>query len=579
MLALAGLGAGAWYLRSNAPQLSTGGPGGPGPAIRMTQVSTGHVERTLRLTGSTGATNFASILTPMMRGSRSGFGRTGPQGSFSVQQRGSGGGSSRGGGGSSSMMMAMGGGDRGGGDRGGGDRGSGERGDRGGGDRGGGGGDRDAGASTAATSGTAVTIRSTSTASSTSRSTVRTPVATASTSSSGSSFGGGGGSPGGGGSGGGPGGGGDRGGGMPGGGGGGEFQMTVQNLVKPGSRVAKGDVVARFDDQYMQNRLDDYRASVIQTEMSYKKMLADLEVSRKAHELSIETAKADLDKAQLDLKMTPVVSNINAERLRLAAEEAAARYKQLLQAVQHVRVSETADLRVADLELQQSRLELKRAEVNAERMVLRAPIDGMAVMENNVRGGGEFEQIKEGDQLFPGQPLMKVVDLSSIMVTAVVNQVDAEKIRIGQTARVRFDAFPGLDLPARVLAIAAVPRSSRMRGDWLKEIPVSLKLEKLDPRVIPDLSVSVDVVVESEQSVSSVPRESLFYDAEGAYVYVKNGLKWEKRRVETGVGSYTTVTIRRGLNSGDLVALEPPPANGSRKTEVAENRGNHVQGR
>ncbi|MGH9674682.1 MAG: efflux RND transporter periplasmic adaptor subunit [Bryobacteraceae bacterium] len=561
---MAGLGAGAWYLRWNAAQPSTGGPGGPGPVIRMTQVSTGHVERTIRLTGSTGATNFASVLTPMMRGSRSGFGRTGPQGSFSVQQRGSSVGGSRSGG--SSMMMAMGGGgDRGGGDRGGGDRGGGDRGDRGG----------DSGASTSATSGTAVTIRSTSSASSASRSTARTPVASASSSSSGSGSGGGGSSGGGG-------GGGMSGGGMSGGGGdrgGGEFQMTVQNLVKPGSRVAKGDIVAQFDDQYMRSRLDDYRASVIQTEMSYKKMLADLEVSRRAHELSIASAKADLDKAQLDLKMTSVVSNINAERLRLAAEEAAARYKQLLQEVQHVRVSEAADLRVADLELQQSRLELKRAEANAERMVLRAPIEGMAVMENNVRGGGEFEQIKEGDQLFPGQPLMKVVDLSSIMVNAVVNQVDAEKIRIGQPARVRFDAFPGLDLPARVLAIAAVPRSSRMRGDWLKEIPVTLKLEKLDARVIPDLSVSVDVLVQTEQSVSSVPRESLFYDAEGAYVYVKNGSKWEKRRVETGVASYTTVTIRRGLNSGDQVALEPPPANGRRKTEVAENRGNHVQGR
>ena len=75
----------------------------------------------------------------------------------------------------------------------------------------------------------------------------------------------------------------------------------------------------------MLNRIDDFRSGVAQTEASFKKMKEELEVGRKAHDQTIATAKAELDKARLELKTTPVLSAIQAERTRLAVEEAEAR--------------------------------------------------------------------------------------------------------------------------------------------------------------------------------------------------------------------------------------------------------------
>jgi multidrug efflux pump subunit AcrA (membrane-fusion protein) len=48
------------------------------------------------------------------------------------------------------------------------------------------------------------------------------------------------------------------GGGGAGGGGMSEFMLLLQDAVKPGSRVKKGDVVAEFDRQFMLQRLDDF---------------------------------------------------------------------------------------------------------------------------------------------------------------------------------------------------------------------------------------------------------------------------------------------------------------------------------
>ncbi|MCL4181793.1 MAG: hypothetical protein KJ072_29165, partial [Verrucomicrobia bacterium] len=111
-------------------------------------------------------------------------------------------------------------------------------------------------------------------------------------------------------------------------------------------------------------------------------------------------------------------------------------------------------------------------------------------------------------------------------------QVDVERMRIGMKATVRFDAFPGLVLPAKVYAIGTVAKSSRYRPDWIKEMAVVLKLEKMDPRVIPDLSVSVDVVVDQVENATLVPREAVQYGGAGsqpgeAFVWVRNGGAWD----------------------------------------------------
>ncbi len=343
--------------------------------------------------------------------------------------------------------------------------------------------------------------------------------------------------------------------------GGSDFTLTLQKVVPPGTFVKKGDIVAEFDRQYMLTRLDDYRATMDQVEAGMRILEADLEVERKAHQQSIESAKADLEKAQIDLKTVPVQSAIMTERLKLIAEHAEARYKQLLKEVSLKEITYAADRRIAELEREQARNELKRAEANAERLLIRAPIDGIVVMESIFRSG-EMARIQAGDQLAPGMLFMRIVDLTSMLVQARANQVDVERIRIGAHARVRFDAFPDLELPARVHAIAPMPVSGGFRAAYVKEVPVVLKLEKLDPRVVPDLSVSADVVLDSEDEAVLVPLAGVFRDSPDGqpYVFVQKPGGWERRPVELGLRNHLVAAVRSGLRPGEIVALERPPA-------------------
>jgi multidrug resistance efflux pump len=340
----------------------------------------------------------------------------------------------------------------------------------------------------------------------------------------------------------------------------GDFVLVLQTAVPPGSRVKKGDVVGEFDRQYMLLRLDDYKASLAIAENAMAVEKAQIEVEKKAHAQLVESAKADLDKARLDMQKIPVLSDIDAERTKLALAEAEARYKQLLFEVKYVDVSEKAQIKASEIDLQEMQIETKRAETNADKLVVQAPIDGLTVMQSTWRGD-QLSQIRPGDQLYPGRPFMLVVDTSSILVEARVNQVDAQKIRIGQKANVRFDAYPDLELPGHVYSIASMPKSGSFRATFVGEIPVRIKLDKLDPRVIPDLSVSADVVLADEPEATVAPLAAIFQGSgrnAKPYVYVRTSEGWKQREVDLGLATNIAVAVRSGLKPGDTVALDSP---------------------
>ncbi|MBM3774364.1 MAG: HlyD family efflux transporter periplasmic adaptor subunit [Acidobacteria bacterium] len=341
--------------------------------------------------------------------------------------------------------------------------------------------------------------------------------------------------------------------------GGGEFMLILLEVAKPGSRVRKGDIVAEFDRQYQERRLDDYRASVIQLEANVKKLKADLMVAKEAHAQLVRTARASLEKARLDLKTVEVRSAIEAEKFRLVAEEADAHYGQSLKEVALVETSHRAQLRATEIDRDQAKIELERAEKNINRMIVRAPIDGIVVMQSIWRGG-DMGQVQQGDQIPPGMFFMSIVDPSSMVINATVNQVDSEMLRLGMKAVARLDAYPGLELPASIQGIAAMARTGGWRASFVREIPVRLKLDRIDPRVIPDLSASAEILLSSEPRAAVLPLAAVFREPDGErpFVFVQSPAGWQRREVELGLSNNIAVAARSGVKPGDVVATEKP---------------------
>jgi HlyD family secretion protein len=335
--------------------------------------------------------------------------------------------------------------------------------------------------------------------------------------------------------------------------------LTLTSLIASGALVNKGDIVAEFDREEMMTRLDDFQAQVRQTQSAIENLKAQREVVKRAHDQTIRDATADVDKARLDLKTSIVVSAIDAEGLRLATEEAEVTRKQIMEEVPLMETSLAAQWRMAELALGERTVELERIKANVDRMTLRAPLSGLVVMQTTFRGG-DMTQIRVGDQVGSGQPVMRIVDPSSMIMEASVNQVDAELIRIGAKARVHFDAYPELEVPAEVFSIGAMATGGTSRTDYVKQVPIALRLLRVDTRVIPDLSASADVVLETAPQTVIVPREAVFRDGPESkpFVFVRQPEGWAQREVDLGPANFVSTAIRSGLRAGEVIARERP---------------------
>jgi HlyD family secretion protein len=347
------------------------------------------------------------------------------------------------------------------------------------------------------------------------------------------------------------------------GGGGADSQLILIKLAAVGTPVKKGDAVAEFDRQWQLMRVDDRKAEVVQAEAAIAKRQAELAVEMEAERQLVRTTKADLDKAKLDLRTTDIRSAIDAEKMKLAVEEAEARYAQLQQEIKLKEESGTAEVRGLEMKRDSARIDMRRAEVNAERMIMRAPIDGVPVTQMTWRGG-TFAQVQEGDQLFPGSSFLQIVDPSVMLVNAAANQAESEQFRLGQTGEIRLDAYPGEVWKGRLVSMGAMAVGSAFGGRggsralFVRQVPVRFSIDGRDPRIIPDLSASVSVLLKEEKNTVVAPRAALQREGGEYYVRVKGPSGgWEKRKVKVGLTNDTEAAILSGLREEEEVALAP----------------------
>jgi len=337
-------------------------------------------------------------------------------------------------------------------------------------------------------------------------------------------------------------------------------ELTLIKLVKAGTMVKKDEIVAQLDAQVLQDHIDDMNDTVQQAENDVKRRLAEQAVDWENLQQSLRTAQAALDKARLDAKATEVRPEIQQLLDRLAVEEAEANYKQLQGDIATTKERFRAELRILDITLQRQTIHRDRHVEDLDRFTIRAPMNGLAVMQQ-VHRSGEMGQIREGDQINPGQLIMKIVDPSSMQVEAVVNQAENTELRIGQPARIGLDAFPEARLRGKVYSIGALAvRLGWRESYYIRTVPVRIAIDGSDPRLIPDLSAWAEIEQERHENALLVPLEVVRWEAGNTFVQVHRDNRFEKRPVELGSRNQTHAVVLAGLQAGEEVALEQPTA-------------------
>lgn len=326
--------------------------------------------------------------------------------------------------------------------------------------------------------------------------------------------------------------------------------MVLLKLAESGTMVRKGDLLAEIDGQTLQDHIDDVNDTVDAAESDVRKRKAELEIDWKNMELTVAVAKSDLDKARLDAQAAEVRTEVERMLLQLNFEEAEARYKQLQSDIENTRRRQASEIRILELTLERHKRHLARHANDIKRFTIKSPIDGLVVYQT-IWGGSSMRQIEMGDQVSPGQPFMKVVNQASMMLEAKINQAESENFRLSQPAEMRLDAFNGLKLKGHVFSIGAIATGGRMQNFFIRNVPIRISFDTVDPRLIPDLSGSADVLLQSsEENAVIVPLGALSEEDGKSFVQLKTAKGFEKREVKTGLRNDTHAVIASGLEAG-----------------------------
>ena len=346
----------------------------------------------------------------------------------------------------------------------------------------------------------------------------------------------------------------------------GRTQLTLAKLAEPGSIIERGSVVAEFELKWLEDHINDRASAQTESEANVEKRRAEIMILRETDRQARVTAKAEFDKATLDVRTVEVRSEIEAEILKNMAEEGHVTWQQLEEEGKMMEDVHRSDLRTFELVVAEDILHTERHQRDYENLSIETPVGGLVVLESMYKGNSQFGQTSPGDQVYPGALFMRVVDISKMVLNASVNQVDAQSVRIGQKTTVILDAYPDMELSGRVVSVGAMATAgggSRFgRGgdsQHMKNIAVLIAIDQEDERVLPDLSGSADVLISTADAGVIVPREALRGVDGRTVVYVREGDGFAEREVVVDVQNDTHAAIRSGLQEGEDVLLTELP--------------------
>jgi membrane fusion protein (multidrug efflux system) len=232
-----------------------------------------------------------------------------------------------------------------------------------------------------------------------------------------------------------------------------------------------------------------------------KQLIAKDEISQQQYDAAV--AAADAARAAVDSVKAAVVESeqsvMATESRHLQAEEAAR------QAQADLRTAGTAPAQMtvmraragsAAARVAQASASLEQARNNLAYTSLTSPVAGIVSRKS----------VEPGQVVAPGQPLMAIVPLANIWVTANFKETQLQHMRPGQRARVRVDTY-GRDYFGRVDSIAAATGArfsvlppENATGNYVKvvqRIPVKIVLDASPDRdqlLRPGMSVTATVI-------------------------------------------------------------------------------------
>lgn len=255
----------------------------------------------------------------------------------------------------------------------------------------------------------------------------------------------------------------------------------------------------------------------------------ELEQQVRRAEAAIQVARAALTQREAELANAEAKLR-RAEALRADGLIASQDFEAQKTSTEVVR----AQVRLTRAQLEQAEAELRELKIRLAQTYIHAPINGQVAAR----------YVDVGSLAGPSTPLVRIVNLSTMVTAANVPERELGKLRVGNVARVQVDAFGDQVFLGRIVRIGPVLDAATRSATVEIEIPNPANLLKAEmfARVELDLGTTRRAVL--------IPRDALVYRGQQPGVYLVEGERPVFRPIETGLTQGDKVEVLANLLPG-----------------------------
>jgi len=327
--------------------------------------------------------------------------------------------------------------------------------------------------------------------------------------------------------------------------------IGIQDLVPEGTVVEEGDYVATLDRTNLENSLKDEYDRLETLENEYQMEILDTTLTLGDARDNLRNLLFNMEEAEITLEQSKFEPPTTIRQNTINLEKAKRQYEQALKGYE-LRVQQTrANMRREELNLQRQRQRIADMENLLRQFVVTAPAPGMVIYKREWGGSKR----KVGSSIRPNDPVVATLpDLSSMISTTYVNEIDVSKVKVDQVVNVSVDAFPDMSFTGKVVSVANI--GEQLPNTDAKVFEVVVKLDAVDPILRPSMTTGNQIVTKSFEDVNYIPLEAVFATADSIpYVYTKDG---RRQIIMLGSSNEDQVIVEKGLDAGEIVHLLRP---------------------
>ncbi|MEE8121896.1 MAG: efflux RND transporter periplasmic adaptor subunit [Anaerolineales bacterium] len=160
-----------------------------------------------------------------------------------------------------------------------------------------------------------------------------------------------------------------------------------------------------------------------------------------------------------------------------------------------------------------------------------------------------------GDKISPGTPAFRIDDLTRLLVEVEISEVDINRVALGQSVTLNFDAVLDQVYSGVIVELGLVGIS--LQG--VVSFPVTVEVIDADEAIKPGMTAAVNIIVEQIENVILVPNRAVrVRDGERVVYLLVNGVMTPMPVVLGATSDLYSEVLKGDVNVGDEIILNPP---------------------